>query len=189
MASKRAFFWQIATPFLLMLAGNSHAATVYKCKNQQGGLSYQETPCKKDMQSVSSWAEKAAPSEADVEESFHGTLTLKQQENGHYYLPGSVNGRPLNFVVDTGATLVALPRELALSSKIYCRENVLLQTANGAASACTSIISRLKLGPFLIKDAPATISPNLRQPLLGMSVLQQFRIEQENGEMHISPRN
>ncbi|MFZ5503678.1 MAG: TIGR02281 family clan AA aspartic protease [Pseudomonadota bacterium] len=194
MAVKRALFGKMAMPLLLaamplLLPVGSHAATVYKCKNQQGGLSYQETPCKKEMQSVSSWEAKVAPGEADAGENFSGTFTLKQQENGHYYMAGSVNDRSLTFIVDTGATLVSLPRELALSSKIYCREDVLMQTANGATSACRAIIPRLKFGPFFIKDAPATISPNLSQPLLGMSVLQQFRIEQEDGEMRISPRN
>ncbi len=62
----------------------------------------------------------------------------------------------------------------------------MVQTANGSASACTAIIPQLKFGPFLIKNAPATISPNPAQPLLGMSVLQQFRIEQDQGEMRIS---
>ena len=55
----------------------------------------------------------------------------------------------------------------------------------------SSIINFLKdsHGQFLFKDVPAMIAPNLGQPLLGMNVLQQFRIEQDNGEMRLTPNN
>jgi clan AA aspartic protease (TIGR02281 family) len=164
--------------------------TVYKCKNSQGDLIYQESPCKQNVQAISSWAASSEPKQQDNEsdKSVNGVLIIKQSGNGHYFLNGTINGKALTFVVDTGASSVALPREVAMSAQIYCRDKILMQTANGSASACTAIIPQLKFGPFLIKNAPATISTNLGQPLLGMSVLQQFRIEQDNGEMRISTR-
>ena len=165
--------------------------TVYKCKNPQGDLIYQESPCKQNVQAISSWAASTEPRQPDNEpdKSVNGVLVIKQSGNGHYFLNGTINGKALTFVVDTGASSVALPREVAMSAQIYCRDKILVQTANGSASACTAIIPQLKFGPFLIKNAPATISPNLGQPLLGMSVLQQFRIEQDQGEMRISVQN
>lgn len=164
--------------------------TVYKCKNPQGDLVYQESPCKQNVQAISSWSASTEPRQTDNEpgKSVNGVLIIKQSGNGHYFLDGTINGKALTFVVDTGASSVALPREVAMSAQIYCRDKILVQTANGSASACTAIIPQLKFGPFLIKNAPATISPNLGQPLLGMSVLQQFRIEQDQGEMRISVR-
>jgi len=165
--------------------------TVYKCKNSQGGLIYQESPCKQNVQSVSSWAaaDEARQQDNQPDRIVNEVLVIKQNDNGHYFLNGTINGKALTFVVDTGASTVALPREVAMSAQIYCRDKILMQTANGSASACTAIIPQLKFGPFLIKGALATISPNLAQPLLGMSVLQQFRIEQDKGEMRISVRN
>jgi len=47
-------------------------------------------------------------------------------------------------------------------------------------------VPKLKFGPFVLADVPAVISKNLDQPLLGMNVLQKFKIEQRNGEMKIS---
>jgi len=190
-ANKAKIFCMACSIALLSFTMSALAAMVYKCKNAQGGLSYQETPCKKKIDSVSSWAAEISPQYDDegVEENINGTLVIKQQGNGHYFLSGAINGRTLTFIVDTGATFVSLPRALASSAGIYCRDEILMQTANGTASACTAIIPRLKFGSFFIKDAKATISPNLKQPLLGMSVLQQFKIEQENGEMRISTRN
>ena len=64
-----------------------------------------------------------------------------------------------------------------------------MQTANGVAEACTTIIPKLMFGPFTLTDVPAIISKNLSQPLFGMNVLQQFKVEQNNGEMRISTRN
>jgi len=165
--------------------------TVYKCKNQQGNLIYQGSPCAQNAQAVSSWAALTEAKQQDDEPAtnFNGALIIKQHGNGHYFLDGSVNGKALTFLVDTGASAVSLPRAVATSAQIYCKNNILMQTANGLASACTAVIPRLKFGPFMVKNALATISPNLSQPLLGMSVLRQFRLEQDNGEMRISARN
>lgn len=191
--------WRIGLPdFVLLLAlvpliasgGFAWAeGTVYKCRNPQGKLSYQESPCKQDAQSVASWAAAEPQQEAVGGENFKGTLVIKQHPSGHYFLNGSINGRALTFVVDTGASSVVLPRTLALSARIYCKDRILMQTANGSTSACTAVVPRLKLGPLLMKDVPAAIVPNLDQPLLGMNVLRQFRIEQDDGEMRISTRD
>lgn len=179
-------------PILLVsAAGISRAeSTVYKCRNQQGNLIYQETPCKRDVQAVSSWTAAAEPQPSGEDgQAFSGTLMIKQHASGHYFLNGAINGKALTFVVDTGASSVVLPRPLALAARIYCKDRILMQTANGATSGCTAVIPSLKLGPLLMKDVQATIVQNLQQPLLGMSVLRQFRIEQDNGEMRLSTRD
>lgn len=165
------------------------ADSIYKCRDAQGVLVYQERPCAKDTQPVSSWNAAMETPQLDEEAKKAGVddvLVLRQQRNGHYFLDGTINGRTLTFVVDTGATAISLPQEAAMSAQIYCREQILMQTANGIASACVTSIPKLEFGPFRIANVPATIAPGLTQPLLGMSVLRHFRIEQENGEMRIS---
>lgn len=157
------------------------AASVYKCKNQQGELIYQESPCKQDVQAISAWG-------AAEMQQLDGMLVLKQRGNGHYFLEATVNDKVLTFLVDTGATGVALPMSFALSAKINCRNKVYLNTANGVSEACTTIIPKLSIGPFILTDVPAVISKKLSQPLLGMNVLQKFKVEQNDGEMRISTR-
>jgi clan AA aspartic protease (TIGR02281 family) len=173
---------------LSAVSGGAWADSVYKCRNPQGALVYQAIPCPKDAQ-VSSWAAKAAaapqPDKAAVNAG-GSVLVLRQHPNGHYFMDGTINGKALTFVIDTGASVVSLPREMAMMAQIYCRDNILMQTANGAASACTAMIPKLEFGPFRIENAPAVIAPNLSQPLFGMNVLSHFKIEQENGEMRIS---
>lgn len=127
--------------------------------------------------------------ESEPDKNGEGLLVIKQSGNGHYLLNGSINKQALTFVIDTGASAVSLPRAVAFSAQLYCKDQTTLQTANGSTSVCTTIIPRLKFGPFLMKEVPAIIVPNLGQALLGMNVLQLFRIEQDNGEMRISKRN
>lgn len=168
--------------FALILALSSAgawAASVYKCKNQQGDLIYQESPCKQDAQAIASWGT------AEMQQ-LDGMLILKQRGNGHYFLEATVNDKALTFLVDTGASGISLPMSFALSAKINCRNKTYLQTANGIAEACTAIIQKLMFGPFTLTDVPAVISKSLSQPLFGMNVLQKFKVEQNNGEMRIS---
>jgi clan AA aspartic protease (TIGR02281 family) len=168
---------------------------IYKCKNQQGAMIYQKSPCKATADTVSSWTPKEAAkpllsdSEAgqDKDKAQSGqVLRLKQNVGGHYATDASVDGKSLNFVVDTGASYVSLPESVAHDAQIYCDDKIGMDTANGVADACTAKIKKLQFGPFLVQDVSAVIVPNLSQPLLGMNVLQLFKIGQENGEMQIS---
>lgn len=182
----------IPTLFLLLLTmSGAWAGTVYKCRSPQGELVYQEAPCKQDAQALKSWS-ASETAQADDKASGaveNGVLVIPQRGSGHYFVNGSVNGKAMTFVVDTGASSVVLPRSAAMMAGVYCRDKVLMQTVGGTASGCAGVAARLKFGPFLIRDVPVMIAPDLSQPLLGMNVLQQFRIEQENGEMRLSPRN
>lgn len=183
----RMNFFAILFAVILAMAGmgmgaGAWAASVYKCKNLQGELIYQEFPCKQDVQAISEWG-------AAEMQQLDGMLILKQRGNGHYFLEAMVNDKVLTFLVDTGATGVALPMSFARSAKIKCRNKIYLQTANGVSEGCTTIIPKLVFGPFTLTDVPAVIAENLSQPLLGMNVLQKFKVEQNDGEMRISTRN
>jgi len=167
---------------LALTSAGAWAAAVYKCRNQQGNLIYQESPCKQDVQAIASWG-------AAEMQQLDGMLILKQRGNGQYFLEAMVNDRTLTFLVDTGASGISLPLSFALSANIICRNKIYMQTANGVAEACTAVIPKLKFGPFMLADVPAVISRNLGQPLFGMNVLQKFKVEQNNGEMRIMTRN
>lgn len=179
---KREIVAILSAIILAMLCSGASAASVHKCKNQQGALIYQETPCKQDVQAIAKWG-------AAEMQQLDGMLILKQRGNGHYFLDAMVNDKALTLLVDTGASGVTLPMSFALSARIDCRNKIMMQTANGVAEACTTIIPKLTIGPFTLTDVPAIISKNLSQPLLGMNVLEKFKVEQNNGEMRISTRN
>lgn len=176
----------------VLLVPGAWAGTVYKCRNPQGDLVYQETPCQQEAQALKSWSAREAPQADDaaaLESVADGVLVIPQRGSGHYFVNGSINGKALTFVVDTGASSVVLPRAVAMMAGVYCRDRVLMQTVGGTASGCAGVVARLKFGPFLVRDVPVVIAPDLAQPLLGMNVLQQFRIEQEGGVLKLSPLN
>jgi len=172
------------------------AGMVYKCKNPQGALVYQKSPCKNDEDTVDSWKPKEAAKPLISESESEKTkaekndptpiLKLKQNIGGHYATDGNIDGKALSFVVDTGASYVSLPEKVAHEALIYCDNKINMDTANGVADACTAKIKKLQFGPFYVENVAAVIVPNLSEPLLGMNVLQLFKVAQEKGEMHIS---
>jgi len=187
----RTYHLQVIVAAITVLSmGVCHADTVYKCKNEQGKLLYQKTPCALEKQVVSSWTPKtkvAAPAQK-TEKKPSDPLILKQGEGGHYYSSAEINSHSLTFVVDTGATMVSLPSEFANSASMFCNDKAQVNTANGVANVCTTTITEMKLGNFTLTNVPAMIVPNLSQPLLGMNVLGLFNIEQKDNEMKLSEK-
>lgn len=166
------------------------AGTIYKCKSPQGALLYQEKPCAEEEKSVSSWA---VTSEQKISDDAEGAtagsaLVLSQGKGGHYFVDGAVNNHYLNFVIDTGASLVALPLALASSAGVRCHSQGAMQTANGITMVCKATIRKFRFGSFTLNDVEAVVVPNLGQPLLGMNVLKRFRVEQDNGVMRLSKK-
>lgn len=167
---------------------------IYKCKNPDGAVVYKKAPCAADADTVSTWTPKesakpAVQAEGDGKkeaEKKGAMLKLKQHGSGHYFTEGNVDGKPLIFVVDTGASYVSLSEKDAHDAQIYCDKNINMTTANGDSSGCTAKAKKVQFGPFVVSDTEIIIAPNLSQPLLGMNVLKLFKIAQENGEMQIS---
>jgi clan AA aspartic protease (TIGR02281 family) len=165
------------------------AGTIFKCKNPAGVMLYQEKPCEKEAQAVSSWASTSTSKvevDADAAGPENAVLVIGQGAGGHYFIEGAVNDSYLNFVIDTGATTVALPLATAANAGVKCKKMAMMSTGNGVSQACTATIEKLKFGHFTLHYVDAVVMPNLGQPLLGMNVLKQFRVEQDNGQMRLS---
>lgn len=178
----KSVFGLVFAGTLTALSGNTQAdRTIFKCKTEQG-MVYQKTPCAESGEIVKSWT---APEETGKAKK---KLSLEPGYGGHYFLDSEINGNAVTFVIDTGASVVSLPNSVAAKAELNCRRPVTMQTANGLANACTTVIDKLKLGDFLIRDVEAVIVPNLAQPLLGMNVLQRFSISQEGDRMRITER-
>lgn len=120
---------------------------VHKCKDRNGQMTYQASACAKTDTAVASWTQTNAPAAANesTPSNLRVGLVLKQQSNGHYFVDGSINGKPLTFVVDTGASVVSLPRDMAYMANMSCLEQVLVQTANGTGRSCTSVVKNSNL--------------------------------------------
>jgi clan AA aspartic protease (TIGR02281 family) len=183
-------FWQLMIVALSVLGfGVSAAPMIYKCKDAQGKLLYQKTACTENAKELVAWTPKTDVKPVTQEApKKHETMVIKQGAGGHYFLEGEVNSHSVTFVVDTGATVVALPRAIANGASLFCNEKVLMSTANGGTGGCSTTITELRLGKgnLVLKNVSAVIMPNLNEPLLGMNVLGQFNIEQKDREMLLS---
>lgn len=118
-----------------------------------------------------------------------GDLILKRNRAGHYVANGEINGRPVTFLLDTGATAVALPSAVARELGLKPGQAVQLQTAAGPATGYTTRLASVKLGPIEMRDLSALISEGMQGDLvlLGMNFLKRVEMTQRGDELIIRP--
>lgn len=114
-----------------------------------------------------------------------GVIELHQQ-NGSYFVDGTVNNIPVRFQIDTGASITSIPREVALSAGIYACEAKSFDTANGSTYGCLANAQMITFGNNRIEGFQVAAMPNLKNALLGMNILRYFRIEHSGDVMRIS---
>ena len=107
-------------------------------------------------------------------------VRLKQNRQGHYVTTGFINGEEVIFLVDTGATDVAVPAHLANKLQLKAGREGLASTANGTVRISESIIDTLRVGDIVLRNVDANLNPGMKDDhiLLGMSVLRQLEFTQ-----------
>lgn len=136
------------------------------------------------------WEEKQAnPNTARVLNQQQGELTLARNRAGHYVADGEINGRRVTFLLDTGATWVALPGGLARELALKRGAAVTLQTANGSAVGYQTRLDSVRLGPVELRDVAALVSDGMDADtvLLGMSFLKRVEFTQSDGRLIVKP--
>lgn len=117
-------------------------------------------------------------------------VVLKRNRAGHYLAPGQINGQPVLFLLDTGATHVAVPE--ALAERLALKRGALVQsiTANGRVSAWRTQLDEVRLGPIVKNGVTGVIMPNMLgdQVLLGMSFLRSLDLAQRDAELSLIQR-
>lgn len=116
-------------------------------------------------------------------------LVLKRNRAGHYVAPGAINGRPVIFLLDTGATWVAVPAPQGPALGLTPGARGTSQTANGSVAIRFTTIDRLTLGPFELRGIPAALNPGMDNDeiLLGMSVLKHLEFTQRGNTLILRP--
>ncbi len=107
-------------------------------------------------------------------------VRLKQNRQGHYVTSGTINGTPVVFLVDTGATDVAIPASMQSELGLTAGRTAMAQTANGVVRVAQTRIDTLTIGDITLHNINANLNPGLGegQILLGMSVLRQLEFTQ-----------
>jgi aspartyl protease family protein len=113
-------------------------------------------------------------------------IRIKADASGHYYVKGSADGVPLDFMIDTGSTHVVVSKETAERLPVGpLNFDLPTYTANGRIQNAQITIHKLIIGPYAVTDIPAVVNGGeIDVPLLGMNWLSRFRsIEIQNGVM------
>ncbi|MGH8436900.1 MAG: retropepsin-like aspartic protease family protein, partial [Pseudomonas sp.] len=104
---------------------------------------------------------------------------------GHFVSSGRINDETVLFLLDTGATDVAVPAKLAKRLGLKRGAPVTLNTANGLSNGYRTHLERLQLGAIVLHDVRALVAPGMEgdEVLLGMSALKQLEFTQRDGTL------
>lgn len=121
--------------------------------------------------------------------SFSDSVEVSRDDGGHFRVEGRIDGRALDFVVDTGATVIALTADDAAQLGIHPAAGeytVLMRTANGVIRAAPTTLGMVEIGNIMMHDVGAVVMPQgaLSENLLGMSFLSRLRhFDYSDGKM------
>ncbi|QJD60835.1 TIGR02281 family clan AA aspartic protease [Pseudomonas sp. gcc21] len=112
-------------------------------------------------------------------------VRLDSNRQGHYLVGGQINGTDVTFLLDTGATFVAIPAQVAEELGLTRGRPVMVNTANGLAESYSTHLESLALGDIRLRDVAAGIVPGMSgdEILLGMSALRQLDFSQQGGQL------
>ena len=120
-------------------------------------------------------------------------LSIAKGQGGHYWVAGSINGHPVQFLVDTGATSVAINENQARRLGIDYRVNgkqVVVGTASGTAKAWRVHLNSVKVGAINVMGVEAVVvegsSPT--EALLGMSFLGRVSWREDQGLLRLESK-
>ena len=107
-------------------------------------------------------------------------VVLERNRAGHYVANGSINGVRVTFLLDTGATDVAVPGALARKLGLPRGSTSTSRTANGMVTSWRTRLDEVTLGPVVLRGVSASILPSMQgmDVLLAMSFLKQLEMVQ-----------
>ena len=129
-----------------------------------------------------------APAEAAASAAINRTMTIRPGAGGHFHVEAEVDGRRMEFIVDTGATSISLRESDAARLGIHpARRDYTIRTstANGIVRVAPVELNRVDIGSLTVRNVQAVVFPDeaLGENLLGMSFLSRVRWEHRDGRL------
>jgi len=115
-------------------------------------------------------------------------MVLTADQLGHFRGTVFMNGVPMPFMIDTGATLTTVPATMARKADLPLGRQYPVSTANGKAFQTATIISSLKIGYAELNDINGGINQTTDEVLLGMNTLNYFDIGISGNKMILSAK-
>ena len=136
----------------------------------------------------SGYLEHQSAPNASLSQSADRQVVLKMNRAGHYVAPGWINGKSVKFLLDTGATDVAVPASLARQLSLPRGADTLSQTANGVVRSYRTVLDSVRLGGIELNNIRATVFPGMPggEVLLGMSFLKHLELTQREKTLVLS---
>ena len=170
--------WGVA--IVIGIAAFSHFDTLKTGAQQIFGL-----PTASDIAEARRTRMAASPKPATI----GSVVEIEAEGNGHFNTEADVNGRAIDVMIDTGATMVALSYEDAERAGILLNDSDFTQsvsTANGIARVAPVTIDRISIGNITVRNVPAAVTERgrLKTSLLGMSFLRRLsRFDMRSGRL------
>ena len=117
------------------------------------------------------------------------SLSIPRDSRGHFQTEARIDGQRIGFMVDTGASVIALNEKSAARFGLRPSRNeynATVTTANGTLKAARAKIAMVQVGDITVRDVDAMVLPDeaLSENLLGLSFLSRLkRFEYANGRM------
>ena len=120
-----------------------------------------------------------------------GDLVIARSLDGHFYVPGSVNGKSANFLVDTGASLVTVSERFASVAELSMGIPTTFKTANGDMPGRIVSDVPISVGPLNVSGVRigvGLVGHDVGDALLGQSFLSKFEIVLAKDQMILRKR-
>lgn len=118
-------------------------------------------------------------------------IVISAGPGGHFVAGGTINGRAVRFMVDTGATMIAIGREDAARLALDLRQGraAVTETANGPVTARLLTLDAVRVGDVELRSVEAIVLPaSMPYVLLGNSWLARFQLRRDNDVMRLELR-
>ena len=120
-----------------------------------------------------------------------GELVIPRSRDGHFYVRGEINHQPVNFLIDTGASSVAISTLVARAAQLPEGRRITVNTAGGQRAARLVHGVPVKAGSLVHNDTSVTVGLDMGAPegaLLGQSFLRHFDVQILSDRMLLRPR-
>lgn len=121
-----------------------------------------------------------------------GAIAVKRQDDGHYWVRTQINGKDVDFMIDSGATTSAVNIKTAAEIGLSVDSGgypIFIETANGRVKAYRGVAQTFQLGPLKLEDHKVVVSENFGDTnVLGMNFLDSMKSwKVENNVMTLQP--
>lgn len=131
-------------------------------------------------------ASDTTPAARGCDEAGSGEIVLPVASDGHFYVEGAVNGAPVRFVVDTGASNVTIGADAAHAAQLPAGLPAVFNTANGRVEGRLVPRQQVRAACLEANDLTVAVSPGLGEmSLLGQNFLRRFEVVQTARELRL----